>query len=208
MAVMHDTRQRIVELLRVHGGRTVNDLARDLRLTRTAVTSHLAALQAEGLVARQGLQPGRRRPRVLYTLTPQADTLFPKAYDAFAAGLMEELRREGTGRLRAVVRRVGDRWIARDLPRVEGLRGRARLERAREILAERGFLPTLERAGKATVLREHNCPVMQLALQHPEVCDMVHRWLEALFDTRMERVQCLRRGDAYSEYVLDAGGDR
>ena len=126
------------------------------------------------------LRAGRRRPSVVYVLTPKADALFPKAYDGFAAAVLEEIKREGPGELRALLRRVGNRWIAHDLPRVEGLRGAARLERVREILDERGFLPVLERAGQGYVLREHNCPVMQLALMHEEICEMVHRWLEAL----------------------------
>ncbi|HEY6102837.1 MAG TPA: hypothetical protein VI007_06390 [bacterium] len=200
--MVHDTRRRIIELLRLEGGGTVEGLGERLSLTRTAITTQLASLQADGLVVRDGLQPGRRRPRVRYVLTPKADVLFPKAYDAFAAALLEEIQREGSGQLRALLRRIGDRWIARDLPRVEGLRGTARLERVREIMAERGFLPDLQRASGGYLLREHNCPVMQLALLHEEVCEMVHRWLEAIAGTKLVRVKCLREGDPYSAYAV------
>ncbi|HEU5171874.1 MAG TPA: hypothetical protein VFU46_15110, partial [Gemmatimonadales bacterium] len=103
---------------------------------------------------------------------------------------------------RAFLRRIGDRWIARDLPQVEGLRGHARLEKVREIMAERGFLPALERTTAGYVLREHNCPLMQLALAHEEVCEMVHRWMEALAGTPMTRVKCIRRGDPFSAYAI------
>lgn len=200
---MRETRQRIVELLRIRDGCTVEELTRGLGLTRTAVTTQLAALQAEGLVVRRGLRAGRRRPSAVYALTPKADVLFPKAYEGFAALLLDELKREGPGPLRALLRRVGNRWISRDLPRVAGLRGAARLEKVRDILAERGFLPALERAGGGYVLREHNCPVMELAYRHEEVCEMVHRWLEALTGTPMVRVKCLRLGDPYSAYRID-----
>lgn len=200
---MHETRRRIVELLRMGDGRTVDELVRDLRLTRTAVTTQLAGLQADGLAVRRGLRAGRRRPSVVYTLTPKADALFPKAYEGFAASLLEELKREGPGPLRAMLRRIGDRWIARDLPRVAGLRGAARLEKVRDILAERGFLPALERSAGGYVLREHNCPVMALAAQHEEICEMVHGWLETLAGTPMVRVKCLRQGDPYSAYRID-----
>lgn len=197
-----DTRGQLIQLLRIHGGGTVEEMAERLGLTRTAITTQLAALQADGLVARQGFRPGRRRPSVLYVLTAKADTLFPKAYGAFAAALLEEIKHEGTGELRALLRRIGDRWIARDLPQVEGLRGHARLEKVREILAERGFLPALERTTSGYVLREHNCPLMQLALAHEEVCEMVLRWMEALAGTPMTRVKCIRRGDPFSAYAI------
>ncbi len=201
---MQETRRSIVELLRVQGGQTVDDLARALKLTRTAVTSHLAGLQAEGFVARRGLRTGARRPSVLYALTPAADALFPKAYEDFAASLFEEIKREGDGTLKVLLRRLGERWIARDLPRVASLQGRDRLEQAKQILAERGFLPELDRAGKGYLLREHNCPVMRLALAHPEICEMVHHWLEALFGVPLVRVHCMRKGDPFSAYRITA----
>ncbi len=201
---MQETRRRIVELLRVQGGQTVHDLARALELTRTAVTSHLARLQAEGFVSRRGLRAGARRPSVLYALTAEADALFPKAYEDFSASLLEEIKREGDGNLKVLLRRLGDRWIARDLPQVERLQGRDRLEQAKQILTERGFLPVLNRLGKGYVLREHNCPVMRLAVAHPEICDMIHRWLESLFGVPLERVNCMRQGDPFSAYRITA----
>lgn len=202
MGPMQETRQKMIEQLRLRGAQTVEDLVEALQVTRTAVTAHLRALQGEGLVIRHGLRPGRRRPSTLYALTPKADGLFPKAYDAFAAALLAELRRERPGRLSTVLRRVADGWIRRDLPRVEGLGGVDRLARVRKILAERGFLPVLERTAEGYLLREYNCPLMDLAQQHPEVCDMVHRWLEALAGTPLVRVKCLRRGDPYSAYAV------
>ena len=199
---MQDTRRRIMDLLRIGGGQTVQDLARGLKLTRTAVTSQLAALQAEGLVTRRGLRPGRRRPSVVYVAAPAAEAVFPKSYQEFAETLIAEVEREGAGPLNLLLRRVGDRWIARDAPRVQGLRGRARLQRALAILADRGFMPRLERGRDGYLLYEHNCPVIRLATAHPEICEMVHHWLEALFGLSLKREQCLRRGDPYSAYVI------
>lgn len=198
---MQETRRRIVELLRVRGGQTVQELARALRLTRTAVVSHLSALRAEGLVARDGVRPGRRRPSALYVATAAADAVFPKTYEEFAASLLEELERDAPETLSRVLARLGDRWVARDLPRVRGLRGQARLEMAQRILEERGFLPTVERGAGGYTLREHNCPVMVLAAAHPEICTMVHRWLEALAGVPLARARCMGQGDPFSEYV-------
>ena len=201
---MQDTRRRIVERLRVRGRQTIEELARGLHLTRTAVVSHLSALQAEGLIARGGLRPGRRRPSTLYIVTPAADAVFPKKYVEFAASLLEELERENPEALSRVLARLGDSWADQDLPKVEGLRGSARLEMAERILRERGFMPTLERRDGGFTLREHNCPVMVLAVAHPEICTMVHRWLEALVGVPLERVRCMRQGEPFSEYVAQS----
>lgn len=199
---MHDTRQRIVELLRLESRHTMESLSGVLRLSRTAVKSHLMALQAEGLVRRRGLQPGLRRPSNVYELTPAADRLFPKAYDDFAAGLIEEIKRERPHDLKNYLERIADRWIERDLPRVQGLQGAERFETARGILAGRGFMPDLQETAEGYELHEHNCPLMRLTADHPEVCDMMLRWMEALFGARLGRMRCLRHGDPFSAYTV------
>ena len=201
---MRDTRRHILERLRVQGPQTVPDLVAAVHLTRTAVLNHLTTLQAEGFVRRQGLRRGTRRPSVLYEATPAADAVFPKGYDTFAAAVLDALKRDDPGALTRTLGAVGDAWIARDAPRVRRVRGRARLEEARRILAERGFMPTLATDNGDRVLREHNCPVMQLAADHAEVCEMVHRWLESLIGEPLTRVRCMRRGEPFSEYHLGA----
>jgi predicted ArsR family transcriptional regulator len=201
---MQETRLRIIELLRVRGGQTVQDLVAALRLTRTAVISHLGVLQAEGLVTRRGLRPGKRRPSALYETTRAADSAFPQAYEALAVDVLNALKEADSPALRAALRRVGEGWVERDRHRVEGLKGNARVQATLQILKERGFLPALERAGRTQVLREHNCPVLRLASDHAEVCTMVHRWMESLVGVPLVRVQCMRRGEAFSEYHFRA----
>jgi predicted ArsR family transcriptional regulator len=201
---VHETRQRIVELLRLQGSHTVESLCAALGISRTAVKSHLTGLRAEGLVRRRGLRPGVRRPSNVYELTPEADRLFPKIYDDFAAALIDEIRQQRPNDLQGYLDRIADRWIARDLPRVSGLHGLERIERAKEILAERGFMPVLEQMPDGYQLHEHNCPLMRLTADYPEVCNMVHRWLEALLGTQLNRTQCLRLGDPFSAYMIPA----
>src|SRR5215471_10956554 len=67
-------------------------------------------------------------------------------------------------------------------------------------LEERGFLPELKRGDNTYVLRKHNCPVLRLAPDHPEVCDGVHRGMQSLAGVPLIRVRCMRRGVAFSEY--------
>ena len=201
---MHETREKIVELLRLQGTHTVESLCAALSLSRTAVKSHLTALRAEGLVRRRGLRPGTRRPSNVYELTPEADRLFPKIYDDFAAALIDEIRQQRPDDLVGYLDGIADRWIARDLSLVNELHGPKRFERAKDILAGRGFMPVLEHTPNGYRLHEHNCPLMKLTADYPEVCSMVHRWLEALFGAQLNRVRCLRLGDPFSAYMITA----
>ena len=197
---MQETRRHIVELLRIRGGQTVQDLVAALGLTRTAVISHLGVLLADGFVTRHGLRRGKRRPSVIYQTTRLADSAFPQAYESFAVAVLNALKENAPSALRAALWRVGEEWVERDRHRVARLKGQARVEAMRQILEERGFLPELKRGDNTYVLREHNCPVLRLATDHPEVCDGVHRWMQSLVEGPLIRVRCMRRGDAFSEY--------
>ena len=73
------TRGKIVTMLR-RASRTVEELAEALDLTDNAVRTQLAALERDGWVQQSGKRRSSSKPASLYTLTPAAEELFPKAY--------------------------------------------------------------------------------------------------------------------------------
>lgn len=199
---MRDRRRVILDLLRVRDGLTVADVGRELRLTRTAAASHMARLLAEGSVQRVGLRPGKRRPSVVFSLTPQADRLFHQEYEQFALDLLAELKRESGTRLNYAIRRIAEKWIARDAPALAGLRGRARFERATNLLAHHGLMPVLEAHGNRHVLRQHNCPILSLCRDNREAPELLRRWIEGLFGTSVKRTQCICQGARSCAYEI------
>ena len=87
------TRGRLVTLLR-RSGRTVEELVRELGLTHNGVRAHLATLKRDGIVGQRG--SGRRvsgggKPAYVYGLTPEAEDLFPKAYEPVLLLLLDVL---------------------------------------------------------------------------------------------------------------------
>ena len=85
------TRGKIITLLR-RGERTVNELAAELELTDNAVRTHLAALERDGLAVLAGVRRGVGKPSHVFVLTPEAESLFPRAYAIVLRTLVETLR--------------------------------------------------------------------------------------------------------------------
>src|SRR5262249_33293576 len=101
------TRGRIVALLRCKT-LTGNELAQALAMTDNAVRSHLLTLERDGLIRQGGVQRGRRKPHFAYELTPEAEHLFPKSYDALLNVLLSVLKeRLAPDELGEVLREVG-----------------------------------------------------------------------------------------------------
>jgi DNA-binding transcriptional ArsR family regulator len=76
-AIAEPTRRAIVERL-VDGPAAVTELARDLPITRSAVSQHLQILKSVGLVTDRAV--GTRR---VYTVEPDALAVIRSYFDAF-----------------------------------------------------------------------------------------------------------------------------
>ena len=175
------TRGQIVALLR-RSGRTVDELAKALGLTNNGVRAHLATLERDGIVRQRGsVRPGSAggKPAYVYELTPDAEDLFPKAYEPVLHHLLDVLAQEiGPEESEALLRNVGSRIAeGREAPD-DGMH--ARLEEAIAMLNELGGLAELEEHGEGYLIRGYGCPLAAVTPGHPEVCRMAEALIAEL----------------------------
>ena len=175
------TRGRVVTLLR-RSGRTVEELARELGLTDNGVRAHLATLERDGIVRQRGSVRrggGVGKPAFVYELTPDAEELFPKAYEPVLLRTLDAIsERLGPEGLEALLRGVG-----RSLAEGKGVPSddtRRRLETAVETLNELGGLAELEERNGGFVIRGYSCPLAAVTPSHPEVCRMAETLISEL----------------------------
>jgi predicted ArsR family transcriptional regulator len=186
------TRGKIVDLLR-RSDLTANEIAARLELTHNAVRSHLAALQREGLIREGGSQRSGTRPAVLYTLVPEAEAVFSRAYVPFVAHLVRVLQERLDQReLDNVMRTVG-RGLASDWPRAHGKLPQ-RVEAAAGLLEELGALNEIERLDGGFVIRGYGCLLSQAVRRRPEVCRAMESLLAELVQATV-RECCDRHGE-------------
>src|SRR5215831_17793729 len=190
------TRGRIVTLLR-GGPATVEELAAKLHLTDNAVRAHLITLERDRLIEQKGVRPSVRKPHFEYSLTPEAEQLFPKAHDALLNQLLEVLKMHlPADELRGVLREVGRSLAqAQGSPRrAEDLEGRVR--QAMKVLEELGGAPKLETHGRNFLIRSSSCPLSVAVAEHPEVCQVAEALVSYITGRRVkehcERAETLR----------------
>jgi len=166
--LMGSTRGRVITLLR-RSEHTVNELADALGLTDNAVRMHLSGLERDGLVALRGVRRGVGKPAHVYALTPDADSLFPRAYGVVLRTLLDALRlRLSAAEVDALVGEVG--------ARLGGVFARAggdlssRAEAAVAVLAELGGVAEARVEGGVASIRGFGCPLREAVDGHPEVC--------------------------------------
>jgi predicted ArsR family transcriptional regulator len=165
------TRGRIVTLLRGKNS-TVNELAEKLGMTDNAVRAHLATLERDGLIRQGGVQRGHRKPHFAYELTPEAEHLFPKSYDALLNVLLSVMKeRLAPEELVDVLREVGRKAAADKMAiPASGSDLSVKAEKAVEVLEALGGAPRLEREDDKIIIRSASCPFGAAVEAHPEVC--------------------------------------
>lgn len=174
--LLSSTRGEIIALLR-RSTRTVNELADALELTDNAVRSHLAALERDGLVQQSQAAPrGVGKPAYLYSLTPEADTLLPKAYAPVLGLLLRTLaERMGSEEVEALLREVGRRAAAGRKGEEEEIR--TRIDAAYGVLGELGGVADVEESDGTVFIRGFSCPLAALVPEHPGVCKLAEALL-------------------------------
>ena len=175
-ALADERRARIVEELRLErGGLDVQELSRRFELHPNTVRWHLGILADAGFVTSR--PAGRRapgRPRIVYSLSPEAAAAARDEYRLLATILAGTVAIEAEGSARAEeAGRAWGRYLVRRPQPLAHLGEEEAVGEVVRLLDEQGFEPEAE----GRDVRMRRCPFHDLAEQHPEVVCAVHRGL-------------------------------
>ncbi|MGH8463690.1 MAG: helix-turn-helix transcriptional regulator [Pseudomonas sp.] len=193
------TQQELLSaLLHTAAGMSIEELARQLSVTRTAVRQHLAALERDGLVVRGELRATGRRPEQLHRLSPRGRELFPRHYQMLANLLIDEVASLiGHEALVALMRNLGKKMAA-DLSATV-------LDEAQiaSLMKDVGYeAEVFFRSGSPAQIVAHNCVFHQLAEALPEVCELDLALKGTLCGGEVQHLECMLRGGQVCRFEL------
>jgi predicted ArsR family transcriptional regulator len=140
------------------------------------------------------------KPAYVYDLAPDAEELFPKAYDQVLDQLLEVLHEQmAPEQVEAVMRTTGHRLAAQW--RIPSGDLHVRLEAAVDILNELGGLAELEQQNETYTIRGYSCPLVTVATSHPEVCCLASSMLTELVGVPVQD-QCERDDRVGCRFVV------
>jgi DeoR family transcriptional regulator, suf operon transcriptional repressor len=205
LASLPSTRRMILVSLKKRGEARAEDLANDLGVTASAIRQHLTGLVANGFVVHREVKGHPGRPKHLYHLTDEAETLFPKTYSELTNEVLAIVEDENPALLQTVFDRRRDR-------RIEGARRRLagktspdeRVAELAAILDEDGYLAEWERVDADTYrITEHNCAVLGVAARYGQACSSEIEFLrKALPEADIERTSHMMAGAHRCAYLI------
>jgi predicted ArsR family transcriptional regulator len=197
------TRGKIVSELRRRGSASAADLARSFGLSPNAVRQQLMVLERDGLVAETSVRRGPTKPTYEFSLTPDADKLFPQAYDKMLTAVLRELREQFGG---AAVERIFDglskRAIERARLKMTSSDPQERVAQLTEMLRENGVVAEYSLIDDGFVLHEHSCPYSSAAKENPEVCQVIHHVIDETLGGEHTQTESLAHGGRECRFEL------
>src|SRR5579864_3490625 len=115
------TRGKIVTELRRRGRASAADLAHVFGLSPNAVRQQLVVLERDGLVSENPVRRGPTKPTIEFSLTSEADKLFPQGHDKMLTAVLREVREQfGTPAVDRIFDGLSKRAVDRARRRITG----------------------------------------------------------------------------------------
>ncbi|MFQ5931291.1 MAG: helix-turn-helix transcriptional regulator [Nitrospiraceae bacterium] len=203
---MSETRDAILDRVRIEGEASASMLARSLELSLGAVRHHLIILERDGLLLKRQQRHGVGKPANLYRLSPQGEESFPKNYDKLLSAVLNQLESEGgVPKVEDLLRRLARKMVHE---RTGGAIPAFRDERVNLLVGlfeAEGFQPQVESSEKSLKLRQMTCPYHSVAMKHPEVCCLDKELIECTLDAQVELAEWRPNGDGACVFVEAQG---
>jgi predicted ArsR family transcriptional regulator len=203
-----EPKKKILWYLKVMQQAGLEELAKAMNISRMAVHKHLMLLQKRGLVEGIESRTGVGRPKMIYQLTTQSKTVFPKSYGAIATYALDFIEKNmGKGAVEKVLRERQEELFKSYYERL--LKKSEFDEKVKELAKirdEEGYMAEskkqLKKSNDRHILLEYNCPIIQVAEKHWEACSTETELFEKLLDAKVETTHRAAKGDLICKFLI------
>ena len=201
-----EPKKKLLYYLKVMQQAGLEELAKAMKISRMAVHKHLALLQERGLVMSVETTGHVGRPRMIYKLTSQSKTIFPKSYSAIATHALDFIERNmGKAAVGKVLRERQSELFDQYYKRLRNLEFDKKVKELANIRDEEGYMAESRREPKnygRHVLLEYNCPILHIAEKHWEACSTETELFENLLGADIETTHRAAKGDLICKFVI------
>jgi predicted ArsR family transcriptional regulator len=167
-----------------HGPKTVEELARSLRLTDNAVRNQLRKLQQANLVVQTGKRPGASKPSTLYAITLEGQIQFSTLYLPVLTQFLGVAEGQCSGKqLESFMLDTGKSLASRYPKPSGGLKNR--VHAAARLLSSFGGVAEVRTHDGALAIRSRGCPLAALTSENGAACKVLEGLLAEYLTARV-----------------------
>jgi predicted ArsR family transcriptional regulator len=201
-----EPKKKLLYYLKIMQQAGLEELANVMKVSRMAVHKHLDLLQRRGLVEAVETRGHVGRPRMIYQLTSQSKTVFPKSYGAIATHALDFIERNmGKEAVEKVLQERQSELFDQYYKRLKDLDFDKQVKELARIRDEEGYIAESKKeskSGEKYVLLEYNCPIIHIAEKHWEACSTETALFEKLLEANIETTHRAAKGDLICKFVI------
>jgi predicted ArsR family transcriptional regulator len=160
-------------------------------------------LERDGLVAEASVRRGPTKPTLEFSLTAEADKLFPQQYDKMLAAVLREVKeRFGKPGVEEIFNGIARRAVQKAKLKVTAEDAEGKVAQLTDALRDGGVAAEYSLIDGGFMLTEHNCPYSGVVKDHPEVCSVIHHVLDEAVGGEHRQVESLASGGKSCKFEL------
>ena len=197
--------RNFLETLRTARKASVQQLCDSLGVTANAVRQRLARLQAAGFIDRQAeASTGRGRPGFIYSVTELGLRQLGDNYSDLATILWKEVQNIPEGEVRTqLFARIRDALASQYGRQVNASAEMVvKMEGLGSELRNHGFRVEIDSAKQLPVIRENNCPYLDIAEHDRGICELEQSVFEQVLGEDVQLTQRCVDGHSCCEFVV------
>ncbi|MGA8302181.1 MAG: MarR family transcriptional regulator [Thermoplasmata archaeon] len=198
------SKRELLLLLKQRPNLSLAEIAALRHVSKVAALRHLSALEDQGLVERAYERSTIGRPSVHFRLSQQSVGLFPQAYTRMSISALEYIERHlGRDAVVGMLQERSHELADENRARLAAPELRQRVEELARLRSEGGYMAEVGgKKGSAVELREHNCPILAIAGQFPEACEVERRMFESMLKARVSTSHRVVAGDPVCRFLI------
>jgi len=197
------TRGKIVAELRRRRSASAVDLASAFGLSPNAIRQQLVLLERDGLVVEKSVRRGPTKPTYEFSLTSEAEKLFPQQYDKMLGAVLREVREQfGNSGVSAVFGGIARRSVERVKHKLTSEEPEEKVAQLTDFLRRNGVAAEYSLIDGGFALSEHNCPYSKVVKEHPEVCAVIHQVLDETMGGEHVQTESLATGGSECRFEI------
>jgi predicted ArsR family transcriptional regulator len=199
-----EPKKKLLYYLKIMQQAGLEELANVMKVSRMAVHKHLDLLQQRGLVEGIETRGHVGRPRMVYQLTSQSKSVFPKSYGAIATHALDFIERNmGKEGVKKVLYERQVELFDQYYKRLKGLDFNKQVKELARIRDEEGYIAeSRSKSDGKHVLLEYNCPIIHIAEKHWEACSTETELFEKLLGANIDTTHRAAKGDLICKFVI------
>ncbi|MEK3886453.1 helix-turn-helix transcriptional regulator [Bacillus sp. FSL K6-3431] len=200
------TREKLLDLLKKETQMTVNQMSQRLNITEMAVRKHLNILDRDSFIQVSEIKQPMGRPVQVFSLTKEAEVLFPKNYENLTVDFLHDLQQlQGDEIIDQLFENRSKRLADKYASYVKNtLSNKEKLETLTNIQSQKGYMAELNQIDTNQFeLIEYNCPIFEVSKNFKQACTCETKMFKKILNTKhVQRTSCKADGENHCHFLI------